>query len=140
MKGGLSVCGAPKTHIVSGLCRAEHLHLGRQHVHGSTHECMVLSSVRSLMLLVFIRVKQRVVGWASSVFDVDFWCRFVLSLFMCLIMQHSSRWRHEWDEHNLHVGDMYCLRCVVSGSSLVSFISKFEFMLCPHQYYGGCIP
>ena len=37
-------------------------------MHGSNHEGMVLSGVRSLMLPVLIRVKQQVMGWTSSVF------------------------------------------------------------------------
>ena len=37
-------------------------------MHGSSHEGMVLSAVWSLMLLALIRIKQWVVGWASSVF------------------------------------------------------------------------
>ena len=72
------------------------------------------------MLLVLIRVKQQVVVWASSVF-ASAWtttlCWFVLRLFMCVLMQHDSRWRHVsfwWDVH--HVGDMAYLSlrvCVI---------------------------
>ena len=85
-------------------------------MHGSSHEGMVLSSLRSLILRALIRVKQRVVGWASSVFAsacIALLCWFVLRLFMCLLVQHDSRWRHVsfwWDVHRLHVGDMSCLR------------------------------
>ena len=35
---------------------------------GGSHEGMLLSSVQSLVLPTVIREKQRVVGWASSVF------------------------------------------------------------------------
>jgi hypothetical protein len=57
----------------------------------------VLSGMRSLMLPALIMLKQRVVEWASSVFAsvcIDLLCRFVLRLFMCLLVQHDSRWRH----------------------------------------------
>lgn len=37
-------------------------------MNGSGHEGMVFSSVRSLSLLTFIRVKHRVVRWDSNVF------------------------------------------------------------------------
>ena len=37
-------------------------------MHESNHEGMVLSGVRSIMLLTLIGVKQWVVGWASSAF------------------------------------------------------------------------
>ena len=75
---------------------------------------MVLSGVRSLMLPALIRVKQHVVGWASSVFAsvcVALVCRFVFILLMCLLIQHGRRWRHVsfwWDIHRFHVGDMPC--------------------------------
>ena len=65
-----------------------------------------------LILLALTRVKQWVVGWASSVFAsacIALLCQFVLKLFMCLLEQHDSRWRHVsswWDVHRLHVGDM----------------------------------
>ena len=55
-------------HSILGLSQVGHLHLGRLHVHGSRHENMVLSGVRSLMLPTLIRVEQHVVGWASTVF------------------------------------------------------------------------
>ena len=42
VKGGSYVGGAPKMHNISGLSRVRHLHLGRQHVHGSNHEGTVL--------------------------------------------------------------------------------------------------
>lgn len=67
MEGGLFVGGALKMHIISGLNQAMHLHHGKLHVHGSSHGGMVLSCLRSLMLSVLIRIKQWVVGWASSV-------------------------------------------------------------------------
>ena len=37
-------------------------------MHGKSHEDIVLLGVQSLILLSLIRVKQRVMGWASSVF------------------------------------------------------------------------
>ena len=46
-------------------------------MHGSSHEGMVLSGVRSLMLLALIRVKQRFVGWTRYVVNVT-GCRFGL--------------------------------------------------------------
>ena len=49
VKGGLLVDGAPKMHNILGLSQVEHLHLDRYHVHGSSHEGMVLSSVQSLV-------------------------------------------------------------------------------------------
>jgi hypothetical protein len=112
VKGGLCVGGAPKMHNMSSLSQARHIHL----VHGRSHEGMVLSYLQSLILLVLIRVKQWVVGWASSVFAsacLALLCWFVLRLCMCLLMQHDSRWRHIslwWDVHGLHVGDRSCLR------------------------------
>ena len=66
-------------------------------MNGSSHEGMVLSGVQPLMLPALIRVKQRVVGWASSVFAnvcIALLCQFVLRLFMWLLVQHDSRWRH----------------------------------------------
>ena len=116
VKGGLSVGGAPRMHNILGVSRVGHLHLGRSHVHGSSHEGMVLSGVRSLMSPALIRVKQWVVGQASRFFAfvcIALLCRFVLGLFFCFLMQHDSRWRHVpfgWDVHRLHVGYMSCLR------------------------------
>jgi hypothetical protein len=66
-------------------------------MHESSHEGMVLSSVRSLMLPAWIRVNKRVVGWAISVFAsvcTTLLCQFILELVMCLLVQHDSRWRH----------------------------------------------
>ena len=85
----------------------------------------MLSSVRSLMLRALIKVKQWVVGWASIVFVsacIALLCRFVLRLFMFLLMQHDSRWRHVsfwWDVHKLHVEGLSYLR--IFGSSLSIF-------------------
>lgn len=45
MKGDLVVGGAPKMHSIHGLSRVGHLQLGKHHVHWSSHEGMVLSSV-----------------------------------------------------------------------------------------------
>jgi hypothetical protein len=68
VKCGLFVHGAPKMHNVPSLSRVGHLHIGRLHVHGSSYEGMVLSSLQSLLILMLIRVKQGIVEWASSVF------------------------------------------------------------------------
>jgi uncharacterized membrane protein YcaP (DUF421 family) len=49
------------------------------------------------MLLALTKVIQQVMGWASSVFTsacTALLCWFVLILFMCLLVQHDSRWRH----------------------------------------------
>jgi hypothetical protein len=70
----------------------------------------------SMMLPTLIRVKQQVVGWASSAFVgacIALLCLFVLRLFMCSLMQHDCRWRHVsfwWDVHRLCLGNMSCLR------------------------------
>ena len=48
---------APEMHNTLGLSQVGHLHLGGWHVHGSSHEGIVLSYVRSLMLPTLIRVK-----------------------------------------------------------------------------------
>jgi hypothetical protein len=45
VKGGLFVGGAPKMHNLSGLSQVGHLYLRRWHMHGSSHEGMVLSNV-----------------------------------------------------------------------------------------------
>jgi hypothetical protein len=55
---------------------------------------------------------------------------FVFRLFMCLLVQHDSKWRHVsfwWDVHRLQVGDMSCLRmCVcVCLCVLVPFLLIF---------------
>ena len=66
-------------------------------MHGNSHKGMVLSGVWSLMFMAFIRMRQRIVGWASSVFVsacTTLLCQFVLRLFMCLLMQHGSKWMH----------------------------------------------
>jgi hypothetical protein len=94
VKGGSYVGGAHRMHYMSCLSRDEHSHLDIWHVHGSSHKGVVLSGVHSLMLLVLIRVKQHVVGWASSVFAsacTALACQFVFRLFMCLLMQHVKR-------------------------------------------------
>ena len=62
-------------------------------MHGISHKGMVLPNLRSLILPTLIRVKQQVVGWTSSV-CIAILCRFVLRLFMCLLMQDDSKWRH----------------------------------------------
>ena len=89
---GLHVGGAPKMHDILCLSRARHSHLGIEHLRGSSYEGMVLSYVWSLMLLAFIRVNQW--WWACSVFVsvcTTLLCRFVLRLFMCLLIQHDNR-------------------------------------------------
>ena len=50
----------------------------------------MLCGVQSLMLPALIRVKQRVVGWASSVFAsacIGLLCYIVLRVSMCSLMQ-----------------------------------------------------
>ena len=50
------------------------------------------------MLPMLIKVKQRVVGSASSVFAsvcTTLLCWFVLKLFMCLLVHNDSRWSLE---------------------------------------------
>ena len=65
-----------------------------------------------LMLVVFITVKQWVVGWACCVFDgacIALFCR--SRLFMCLFLQHDSRWRHVpfwWDVHRFTGRSLHC--------------------------------
>jgi hypothetical protein len=74
----------------------------------------VLSGLQSLMLLTLIKVKQWVVGWTRSVFAsacIALLRWFVLRFYMCLLMQHDSRWRNVsfwWDVQRLHVGNMSC--------------------------------
>jgi hypothetical protein len=66
-KGWLGCRGATIMHSMYGLSRAGHMHLGKYHVNGSSHEGMVYLGMWLLKLSVFI-VKHCVVGWASSVF------------------------------------------------------------------------
>ena len=54
--------------VYLGFSRARHIHLGRQHVQGSAHEGLVFSSVRSLNLITFIRVKHYIIRWDSIIF------------------------------------------------------------------------
>ena len=61
MKGGLVVVELLLHKINLGFSRAKH-------VHGSGQDGMVFSSVRSLSLPTFIRVKHHVVRWDSNVF------------------------------------------------------------------------
>ena len=90
-------------------------------MHGSSHDEVVFSCVRSLGLHVLVRVKHQVVGWASNVFACAFTallCYFALKLFMCLFVHHDSGRRQVsfWGGvHRLHVGDMSYLRmCIFS--------------------------
>ena len=77
---------------------------------GSSHVDMVLLGVQSLMLPALIRLKQHVGGLVvCSLVRAFFVVSIFLRLFMCLLVQHDSRWRHVsfWrDVHRLHVGDM----------------------------------
>lgn len=69
------------------------MHLGRWHVHGSSHDGLVLSGVRLLVLPAFFIVKHFVVVWANKMFGnacVALLCQSILKLF---IVQHNSRWR-----------------------------------------------
>ena len=61
---------------------------------GVAIEGTMLSCVQFLMLPTLIRVKQRIVEWASGVFAsacTTLLYRFVLRLFMCLLVQHDNR-------------------------------------------------
>ena len=49
VSSGLFVGGAHRMHNVSCLSGNVHVHLNRQHVHGSSHEGMVLPGVWSLI-------------------------------------------------------------------------------------------
>ena len=85
-------------------------------MHGNTHDGMVLSGVRSLVLHMLIRLKHRVVGWANTVFAsacISLICQFVLRFFICSSVQHNSKWRHVsfgMDVLRLYVVDMSYLR------------------------------
>ena len=76
----------------------------------------MLSDVRSLMLPTLIKVKQWVVGCASHVFAsacTALLYRFVFRLFICLVVDHDSRWRHVsfwWDVHRSYIRDISCLK------------------------------
>ena len=74
---------------------------------------MLLLGVRSLIQPALIRVKQGVVGWAIIFASASaLLCRFVVRLFIGLLVQHDSRWRHVsfwWDVHRLQVGSIPCL-------------------------------
>ena len=67
-------------------------------MHGSSHKGIEVA----IRCVVFNftgvdRVNQLIVGWCSCVYDnvcIATLCRFVLKLFMCLLLQHDSRWRH----------------------------------------------
>ena len=81
VKGGLSIGGAPKMHNISSISQYGHLLLGRSMCMGVAMRVWCLSSVQSLMLPTLIRIKQQVVGWASSVFVslcVDLLCQVCL--------------------------------------------------------------
>ena len=68
-------------------------------MYGNSHEGVVFSDVRSLNSLAFMSGKHRVVGWARSLLAsvcvcVVLLCLQVCRLFMCLFVQHDSRWKH----------------------------------------------
>jgi hypothetical protein len=72
------------------------MHHGRWHVHGSSHDGVELSGVCSLCLLSFIHVKHPMAGWANCMLGnayVDLLYQLFLRLFMCLFVQHDSRWK-----------------------------------------------
>ena len=78
VNGGSSICGTPKMDNISSLSKVGHLHLGRSVCMGVPMRVWCLLSVRSLMLLALIRIKQHVMGWANSVFDtlcIDLLCQ-----------------------------------------------------------------
>ena len=84
-------------------------------MHGTSHEGMVLSRVQLLVLHALIRVKDRVVGCANSVFAsvcIVLLCRYVFRLFMCLFMQHDSRWRGMCHFGGMCIGYMLGIRVV----------------------------
>lgn len=85
-------------------------------MHGSNQDGIVLSRVRLFTFPAFIKVEHLVVGVASSVFgraSTALLCRLVLKLFVCLFLQHASRWRHVsycCELHRLYRGDMSYFR------------------------------
>lgn len=63
----------------------------------NSHESIMLLGVLLLSFPAFINVKHLVVGWARSVSTsmcATLLCLLVLKLFICLFVQHESRWRH----------------------------------------------
>jgi hypothetical protein len=117
------VVGALRTHNIFGHNLVGHLHLG---MHGSDHDGMVLLGVWSFILPVLICVKQFVVGMAFSVLAstcIALLCCLVLRLFMCLFVQHDSKWRDVsicCDVHRLYKG-----RYVLLKDFFLSFFLSF---------------
>jgi hypothetical protein len=74
-------------HKMSSLRRARQMQCGRWHVHGSSHDGLVMSMIRSMCFLAFIDVKHLVVVWANSLFAnslfanacVDLLCKLFLN-------------------------------------------------------------
>ena len=82
VKGGLAIGWAPRMHSVSSLYLARHLHHGIKHVHGSNHKLWCCQGA-VLEFLMFIKGKQWLLGWPSSVFAsgcIILLCWFVLRL------------------------------------------------------------
>lgn len=59
-----------KTPSMYGFSLTGHLHLGREHAHHSSHDGMVFSGVRSLILPTFISMKHCIVGGLVSVLNI----------------------------------------------------------------------
>lgn len=49
--------GVPRSHSLSRRSLVKHLHCGRNHVHGSSHDNIILCGVQSTNFLASIRVK-----------------------------------------------------------------------------------
>lgn len=83
---------------------------------GSNQDGTVVSKVRLYTIPTFIKVKHLVARVASNVFGrvwTPLLCQLVLELFVCLFLQHASRWRHVsycCELHRLHREDMSFLR------------------------------
>jgi hypothetical protein len=67
LNGGLASSGVPITHVRYSCRLAGHVHRLRSHVHGMTHEGMVLSMGQSLWVHTLLSVKQLVAGCGLSV-------------------------------------------------------------------------
>ena len=81
---------------MSGHNLAKHWQHGRKQAKGSSHEDIVLSSVRSLSLPTLMSVKQSVIGSTYSALART--CNallrwLVFKLFMCLFLQQKNKWR-----------------------------------------------
>ena len=61
-------------------------------MHGNNRKGMVLSIMRSIILLALVRVLHWVAGWQRVWLLMRVLCQLVLRLFMCLFKQHDNRW------------------------------------------------